>query len=316
MGIKSQKAVRDLGIDGSDESGEGLYFFFLHIAGDQEGAGNDQGRNGPGDGSLSRPPEIFQSSSVGGPRKSLVQVLVPRLQIKFDTAAGFQSDVDHLVEQAGVHGPVGLPADPEDLPLSLSQGLAGSRQGKGKLGSRVSPEIADAGSPFIGIRYKPVYRNGSGFQGIFSEVPVLAIETIEGAGVEKDGKVLIASFRACAMGILGEPGPGPAGADPVGHAVGRQRIVVPGELSLFYRNSSDLSALIPPQAAIPQSAFGDSAFIYAEVAGNSTFILRGCFGKSMGSAALSMGLDDERQRLTGFGFQAIRADTDFPGDKI
>jgi len=29
-----------------------------------------------------------------------------------------------------------------------------------------------------------------------------------------------------------------------------------------------------------------------------------------------MGLDDERQRLIGFGFQAIRADTDFPGDKI
>jgi hypothetical protein len=115
----------------------------------------------------------------------------------------------------------------------LSQGLARSRQGKGKLCRRVSPKIADAGSLFIRISYEAIYRNGSGFQGLFSEVPVLAIETIEGAGVEKNGKVFIASLRACAMGILGEAGPGPAGAYPVGYAVGGQGIVVPGELSLF-----------------------------------------------------------------------------------
>jgi hypothetical protein len=201
-----------------------------------------------------------------------------------------------------MHGPVGLPANAENLFLLRCQSLPGGNQGKGKLGCWVSPEIADAGGPFVGIRHKPVHWNGSGFQRLFSEVPVLAKETIEGAGVEKNGKVFIASLRACAMGVLGEAGPGSAGANPVGHAVGRQRIVVPGELAFSCRNSSDLSSLIMSQPAIPQSALRNPAFIHAEIAGDSLIVLRGCPGQMIGGSAFLMGFHDKRQGLIGFRF--------------
>jgi hypothetical protein len=34
LGIKSQKAVGDLGVDGGNETGEGSYLFLLHVPGD------------------------------------------------------------------------------------------------------------------------------------------------------------------------------------------------------------------------------------------------------------------------------------------
>jgi hypothetical protein len=74
--------------------------------------------------------------------------------------------------------------------------------------------------------------------------------------------------------------------------------------------------LVSPQPAKPQAAFGNPAFIHAEVAADSLIDLRGCLRQVIGGPALPVGLQGERQGLLGFCFQAIRADPDFFGDRI
>jgi hypothetical protein len=154
------------------------------------------------------------------------------------------------------------------------------------------------------------------FQGLFAEVPVLAVEAVEGAGVKENSKVFVTPLRTCAMGILREPGPCPAGAHPVGYAVGGQRIVVPGELALFSRNSKELSSLVPPQTAIPQAAFRDGALIHAEATGSSLGFMRWRFGEVISVSAFSMGLHGQGKGFFRFSFQTIRADADFLGDEL
>jgi hypothetical protein len=46
MGVKGQKAVGDFGIDKSDETREGSHLFLLHVAGNYEGGGDNQGGTG------------------------------------------------------------------------------------------------------------------------------------------------------------------------------------------------------------------------------------------------------------------------------
>jgi hypothetical protein len=47
--------------------------------------------------------------------------------------------------------------------------------------------------------------------------------------MKEDRRVGVPMLRARAMGVFRETGAGTSGADPIPHAVGRQRIVIPGE---------------------------------------------------------------------------------------
>jgi len=102
-------------------------------------------------------------------------------------------------------------------------------------------------------------------------VPVLTEETIEGACLIKNGQVLIAVFRPIPIGEPGITYPRSSRTNPIGDAIGGQRVVVPTYVPLF-RASPDKSAL--PVNAKPAVAFptlGNKALINAKIALLSPF---------------------------------------------
>ncbi|SPF49419.1 hypothetical protein SBDP1_800011 [Syntrophobacter sp. SbD1] len=58
--------------------------------------------------------------------------------------------------------------------------------------------------------------------------PVQAIEAVEVAGFKEDGKVIETHFRTAIIGVVGVSRTRAPGANPVGNAIGRERIVVKG----------------------------------------------------------------------------------------
>jgi hypothetical protein len=60
-----------------------------------------------------------------------------------------------------------------------------------------------------------------------TECPILAEETIETAADIEDCKILVAILGTRLFGKPGITCPGPPWTDPIGHAIGGQRIVVP-----------------------------------------------------------------------------------------
>ncbi|GAF95795.1 unnamed protein product, partial [marine sediment metagenome] len=95
------------------------------------------------------------------------------------------------------------------------------------------------------------------------EAPILAEKAIQRAGLIEDSQVIVALFRPLGVGEIRIAGGAGGRADPVGHAVGRQRIVIP----LYGRGVSVSSrepvSLIGPNRAVTELAWGDSASIRA-----------------------------------------------------
>lgn len=102
-------------------------------------------------------------------------------------------------------------------------------------------------------------------------MPILTEETIEGACLIKNGQVLIAVFRPIPIGELRIPYPRSSRANPIGDAIGGQRIVVPAYVPPF-RASPDKSALpINAKPAVAFSTLGNKALINAKITSLSPF---------------------------------------------
>jgi len=71
------------------------------------------------------------------------------------------------------------------------------------------------------------------FSSLLPEVPILAEEAVEGAGMEEDSKILKPSLRTRTMGVLRISHARSSRTYPVGYAISGERIVVPGKLSFF-----------------------------------------------------------------------------------
>jgi len=101
----------------------------------------------------------------------------------------------------------------------------------------------------------------------------LAKETIERAGLIEDGQVLIAIFRSIPIGEIGVTDPSPAGADPIGDAVGGQWVVIPANITFSSIGPDKPAIAILAQATVAFLARANEAQIYTEIALLTLFIL-------------------------------------------
>jgi hypothetical protein len=58
-------------------------------------------------------------------------------------------------------------------------------------------------------------------------MPVLAKQTVKRTTLKKNSQILKSDFSSATIGEFGITGSGAGGADPIGNAIGGQRIMVP-----------------------------------------------------------------------------------------
>jgi hypothetical protein len=97
-------------------------------------------------------------------------------------------------------------------------------------------------------------------------MPVLAKQTVKRATLEKNRQVLEADFRTPAMGISGKAASCSARANPVGHAIGRQGIMIPGQFAAGGSNPHQMTILVAAQATVPGFIFWYAAAVHTDPA--------------------------------------------------
>ena len=94
-------------------------------------------------------------------------------------------------------------------------------------------------------------------------MPVLAEQAVKRACLKENGKVLVSIFRSSRIRIFRISGSASSGTYPVGNAVCRKGVMIPGEFALLRRYTGEFPVYICPEAAIAYSPFRNPAFIYA-----------------------------------------------------
>ena len=87
--------------------------------------------------------------------------------------------------------------------------------------------------------------------------PVLTKQAVKRAAVIEDGKVLETKFRTRTVSIGGIPRSCSTRADPIGHTVGRQPIIIPADIAFSDGHALKLPFPMGPQAAITPPFFWD-----------------------------------------------------------
>ena len=97
-------------------------------------------------------------------------------------------------------------------------------------------------------------------------MPVLAEQAVKGAGLIKDGQVLIAIFSSTGIGEPGVTSPGATGTHPVSDTIGGQGIIIPADISPANCDADKLICLVGAQPTVTPLIHGDAAFIDTEPA--------------------------------------------------
>jgi hypothetical protein len=105
-------------------------------------------------------------------------------------------------------------------------------------------------------------------------MPVLAKQTVKRAALEKNRQVLEADFRAPAIGIPGKAASGAAGAKSIGHTIGRQRVMIPGQFAAGRGNPHQMTVLVAAQATVPGSIFRYAATVHTDPARHTFGLIR------------------------------------------
>lgn len=111
LGVKGQKGIRDISVEGGDPSRNLSNLLFIDIAGNKKGTGNEERGIWPLRNRSRDPLKILKGSSIRNPAKGPVEIIIPSLEVEFDTSSGLQREIEHSIEERGVHRSVGLPTD-------------------------------------------------------------------------------------------------------------------------------------------------------------------------------------------------------------
>ncbi len=102
-------------------------------------------------------------------------------------------------------------------------------------------------------------------------MPVLAVKTVKIASLIKDRQVGITSLWPREIGITGITISRASGTNPISHAVGRQGIQVPGDLSPFWAPSDKPPFLNPPKTTISYLPLPQTTAVETKTTGDSPF---------------------------------------------
>jgi len=120
-----------------------------------------------------------------------------------------------------------------------------------ELRSGISSEKADAARGLIDRPGELIWNDPVPQRNLFPMGPVLAEETIKGTSMIEDCEILESKFWALDMGELRVARSHSSRANPVGHTVRGQTVMVPTDTSLALGCSLEASVFVNPQAAIP-----------------------------------------------------------------
>jgi hypothetical protein len=114
LGVKGQKGIRDIPVKGGDPSRNLSDLLFIDITWNKKGTRNQKRGIRPLRNRSRGPLKILKGSSIRNPAKGPVEIIVPSLEVEFDASSGLQREIEHSIEERGVHRPVGLPTDAKD----------------------------------------------------------------------------------------------------------------------------------------------------------------------------------------------------------
>jgi len=159
-----------------------------------------------------------------------------------------------------------------------------------ELRRRISPEVTDTAGR-TARKAGHLLGCGSGLAAqTLSERPVLTIEAVETAAFIENREIPVPVLRSLPMGKTGITCTRSPGTNPVGHAIGRQGIVVPGYFSPAWRNTDDLALLIGPEATIAFLSLRNGTHICADRAYQTGRISRNRRWKAKGRSGKAVSL--------------------------
>jgi hypothetical protein len=146
-------------------------------------------------------------------------------------------------------------------------------------------------------------------------VPILAEEAIEGTGLVENSQVLVAIFRSLSISKIGVTCPYPPGADPIGYAVGGQRVIIPTSVPLIGTGPDESGLPVLPHPTVAFSTLPDKALIEAKAALFSPSIFGRRWRQIEGVSRLKVRLLDIGHSSFNIGTNTIGAKLKNLGDK-
>lgn len=96
-------------------------------------------------------------------------------------------------------------------------------------------------------------------------MPVLAKKAVEGTGLIENSQVFITILGTRTIGKTGITCPYTPRADPVGHTVGREGVIIPVYIGFIRGHPFKSTPLIPADPAVTPSPLGNLALISADI---------------------------------------------------
>ena len=131
--------------------------------------------------------------------------------------------------------------------------------------------MADAGGFFIHCPSQVFNRFIASIPCVVTEMPILAIEAMKGAGMGKNSEVLVPIFRTIVVCEDRITASGSSRADPVTYTIGGQGVVVPRQFPSDGRNALKPAMDVFSQSAVPPPPNPNLTSIHAKLAENACF---------------------------------------------
>jgi len=105
-------------------------------------------------------------------------------------------------------------------------------------------------------------------------MPILTKKAVKATSMIKNGQVIEAILSSFGIGILGIPSTSSSRANPVSHAIRRQRVIIPGKKAFPGGRTDFPPFYILPYTAIPLLPQCQLTLIKTKITLNSLFITR------------------------------------------
>jgi len=147
--------------------------------------------------------------------------------------------------------------------------------GMRKLGCRVAAEVTDTRS-FLVDRLNEFTRGlRSQLLEVVFMLGILTEKTVQRASEVKNSQVFIPVFCSLAMSIVGITSSCSPSTYPIPHTICRQRIVIPGKVTFFWKREQSLPVLVFPYATVTLRVFSNPTPVKTVRTRKGLFLLGG-----------------------------------------
>ena len=160
------------------------------------------------------------------------------------------------------------------------------------LGTRISPKVADAARRVIGSLCQISCVELPRRKCPLLKLVVLAVKAVKGARIVENSQVFISVFRAINMGIARVTASCACRTHKVSHTIGRQGVIIIGQVSLMGPSALQLSVADVSKTAKTCLAFWNATPVKTDATRNTLGITRRFYWKAVSLAASGMNFGD------------------------